>query len=104
MCQWGADGRSLIIYIHIPDSWIIAICIERPQPLPFKAECPVQYYDRTEKIVGQIRKVLLETDVTAGDNLGDLEDFKRDAAAYGEAPVHVVKTAALHGRQGRWRP
>lgn len=43
----------------------------------------VQYYDRTAQLVGEIRDVL-ETDLTSEDNLEKLENFKRDANAYGE--------------------
>ena len=48
--------------------------------------CPaVQYYDRSSKILGEIKNIL-NTDLTSDDRLGDLETFKKDASAYGAAP------------------
>ena len=60
------------------------------------------YYDRTSKMVGQLKTLLEDTDVTASDSLGGLEDFKRDAAAYGEPPLAHHKLA-MHGLQGWYR-
>lgn len=48
--------------------------------------CPaVQYYDRSSKILGEIKNIL-NTDLTSDDRLGDLETFKKDASAYGAPP------------------
>jgi hypothetical protein len=43
----------------------------------------VQYYERTAELVGEIRDIL-DTDVMSADNLEKLENFKRDANAYGK--------------------
>ena len=47
--------------------------------------CLVQYYDRSSKILGEIKQIL-NTDLTSDDRLGDLETFKKDASAYGAVP------------------
>ena len=44
--------------------------------------CLVQYYDRSYKILGEIKQTL-NTDLTSDERLDDLEAFKKDASAYG---------------------
>ena len=47
---------------------------------------PLQYYERTDTIVRQIKDIL-SADITSGENQEKLEEFKRDASAYGERSV-----------------
>ena len=54
----------------------------------------VQYYERTANLVGEIRDVL-DTDLTSEDNLEKLENFKRDANAYGNMPPVRKRVQAL---------
>ena len=50
----------------------------------------LQYYERTDTIVKQIKDIL-SRDITSESNQGQLEEFKRDASAYGELPqAHIL--------------
>ena len=82
----------------------ILVCKIFPCPSTFGHNClsllcRTQYYDRSRKILGEIRQTL-NSDVTAEDRLGDLETFKKDASAYGAVlPPFACEAVIMASRQ-----